>query len=182
MRIDALLAAIALSWGCATPAHVDFDSAVDFSGYRTFAIAPPAEAEEGIPRPTLDPAKSQLIDRRVQAALERGLAAKGLEAVEVARAELLVAFTMGSRRATRVDSYPDTFAHWPYGWWHGYWDHVTVRTYTEGMLVVDLIDAQRRQLVWRAWTTDPISESEDVAGTVEHAVETVLAEYPPPPR
>lgn len=179
MRTLALLVGIALCWGCATPAHVDFDPAAKFAAYRTFAIAPP-EPAEGIPRPTLDPVKSQLIERRVQAALERGLAAKGLEAVEIAKAELLVAFSVGSQRATRVESYPSGFEHWPYGWWHDTWDHVYVRSYTEQLLVVDLIDAQRRQLVWRGWTTDPISA--DVERTADHAVATVLAEYPPPPR
>jgi hypothetical protein len=56
---------------------------------------------------------------------------------------------------------------------------VYTRIYTEGLLIVDLIDPKTKKLVWRGWTTDPLPPSADIARTAEHAVRSVLAGYPP---
>ena len=66
----------------------------------------------------------------------------------------------------------------PRGWTYG--GSVSVNQYTEGTLVVDLIDAQQKQLVWRGWATAAVdpnpSNAEERINTV---VKRILAQYPP---
>jgi hypothetical protein len=180
-----LALAAALALGCTTThGHFDHDASVDFSAYRNYAIVLPAapDGAAGLPLPSGDLAHSQLIDRRVQAALQRELAAKGLEpAPTTETADLIVAFNVSTRAASRPEFYPsDVGPYWPYGWWHDHWDAVYTRIYTEGLMIVDLIDAESRRLVWRGWTTDPLPSSDDVSAVVEHAVHEIFEGYPPP--
>lgn len=180
-RFPETLLGLCLALGCAgTPGRSDFDPAADFASFQTFAVIDPIPQEEAVPRPTQDVVKSQLIDRRVHEALEAGLAAKGLRSTGEESADVLVAFTVGSRRATRTEFYPMGGYHsWPYAWWYDHWDQAYTEIYTEGLLIVDVIDAKTHQLVWRGWTTDPLPPSANIEQTVDHAVSTVLAEYPP---
>jgi hypothetical protein len=174
--------ALALSIGCATShGRFDYDASASFAAYHGFAIVEPKLQDEALPLPSSDVARSQLVERRVRAALERELAAKGLRAVPVEAADLVVAFNVSSRRASRVEPFPDGIAvGWPRRWWHDHWDLAYTRVYTEGLLIVDLIDAKSRKLVWRGWTKDPLPESEDMSGVVDHAVREILKNYPPP--
>lgn len=176
-----LLVAVA-SLACSTThGRVDFDRAVSFAAYRSFAIVHPPAEGEALPLPASgDIASSQLVERRVRGALERELAAKGLVLAPQESADLLVAFNVGSRRATRSESVPDGGIHiWPHGWWRDHWDLAYTRIVSEGVLIVDLIDAKTRKLVWRGWTTDVLPPSGEIERVVDHAVHEVVENYPP---
>jgi Putative metallopeptidase/Domain of unknown function (DUF4136) len=56
---------------------------------------------------------------------------------------------------------------------------VDVRQYRDGTLIIDLIDAATKQMVWRGTTTDSFDPGAE-AKTVSKAIEKTLAEYPPP--
>lgn len=176
-RATALLATMsAIVAACATlTAHSDFDSATDFSAYRTFAMVEPAA--DDIAAPSQDIVDSPLIERRVADALRRGLSAQGLLEVAAEAADLRVAFSIGSRRAVEITTYPD--GPWPRRWRTDHWERVSARIYTEGVLVVDLIDAGTRQLVWRGWVTDAVSSRSDIDAEVRRAVAAILAQFPP---
>jgi hypothetical protein len=178
-----LALALALATSCSTThGRFDFDGGASFAAYRSFAIVHPAPAGAEVPLPEGDIAKSQLTERRVREAIERELGAKGLASAPEASADLLVAFNLSSRRATRLVSYPDGFIHaWPHRWWRDHWDEAYTQLYTEGVLIVDLVDAKTRRLVWRGWTANPLPDSGDMTRVVDHAVGEVLENYPPPP-
>lgn len=183
-RISALALATALGGlglGCVTDhGHFDHDPNASFASYHNYAFVYPAPpGEEGLPLPSSDVASSQLMEKRVEAAIGRELAAKGLEPAPFETADLIVAFNVSTRSATRTEFYPSGGGYWPYGWWHAHWDTVYTRIYTEGLMIVDLIDAKSRQLVWRGWTADPLPRSEDMSGVVDHAVREIFKNYPP---
>ena len=182
MTTSALFASLALAASCSTThGRFDFDRSATFAVYRSFAIVHPAPAGAEVPLPEGDIAKSQLTERRVREAIERELGAKGLAPAPEASAELLVAFNLSSRRATRVVTYPDGFIHaWPRRWWRDHWDATYMQLYTEGVLIVDFVDAKTRRLVWRGWTADPLPASGDMTRVVDHAVGEVFENYPPP--
>jgi hypothetical protein len=187
VRALCTLALAALALGCATQhGRFDFDSQADFASYRNYAFIQPsppegATPEEGVPTPSADLVASQLNERRVQAAIERELRARGLEPAPEDSADLLVAFNLSSREASRPEFYPGGMAYgWPYGWWYDHWDAVYTRIYTEGLVIVDLVDAKSRQLVWRGWTADPLP-SQGYGNVVDHAIGQVMHNYPPPP-
>lgn len=164
--------------GCATlRAESDFDSKANFVAYQTFAILDPLPTEAG--EPTLDIVRSPLIEARIADALRQGLVEKGLVEAAWDAADLQVAFSVGSRRAAQVTSYPS--GPWPGPWRYDHWERVTARIYTQGVLVVDIVDSASRKLVWRGWVTDAVSSRTDIDAEVRRAVGAILAEYPPAP-
>ena len=56
----------------------------------------------------------------------------------------------------------------------------TVRTYTQGTLIVDLFDARTKQAVWRGTGTATVPKSpSDVNATVQAALDKMFANFPP---
>jgi hypothetical protein len=179
----AVVAALALGAGCATShGRFDHDAGADFAAYRRFAIVyPEQETSDALPLPTGDLAQSQLVERRVAAAIARELGAKGVTVASAESADLLVAFNVSTRLASRLEPMPGGHAWgWPHGWWHDHWDLAYTRIYTEGLMILDLIDAKSRKLVWRGWTEDPLPASGDPSPVVDHAVREIFENYPPP--
>jgi len=56
---------------------------------------------------------------------------------------------------------------------------VDVREYRDGTMIIDLVDASTKQMVWRGTATDTFSPGAEAQKAGE-AVEKTLAEYPPP--
>jgi hypothetical protein len=177
--------ACSLALGCASaPVQYDRDPEANFASYHSFAIVFPRAAEsEDLPLPTEDVGQSQLVQRRVRQALMRALEAKGLEPLPEAEAELLVAFNVSSHRYPEVEDYGYGVSYgnsWPYDWWGDHWYRLSTRLRNEGLLVVDLIDAKTRRLVWRGWHREPLGASDVMQQEIPHVVGEVLSNYPPP--
>jgi hypothetical protein len=172
--------ALALA-ACATGPDVrtDFDRSADFSAYQTFRIM---NRDEGAgPR-----AYDTLTDQRIQAAIVRELEARGYRRVEDAP-DLLVNFTVSTKDIQEVRQVPA--GPQPYGWygwrdvyspWPTYSYETWVDNYTQGALYVDLVDAERRQLVWEGEVqgriTDEMRRNPEPA--ITGAVEAIFARYP----
>ncbi len=146
--LTATLGAIVLAAGCSTlETSVDYDKAVDFSQYKTFSY-----------RDTGD-FKDQLWAKRIENVLSDTLAAKGLKRVESGGDVWLVPHGRLSKQ-TQVNTYN---TGWGYGYgWYGYGGGggMTTSTVSEipvGTLIVDLVDGNKKEMVWRAKATDTLS-------------------------
>jgi hypothetical protein len=84
---------------------------------------------------------NELVKKRIDADIERGLTAKGLIRVS-ARSDLNVRYRLGSGRRTEIERYP--------AGWRGLGTRVLRVPYAEGTLVIDLRDPGTHSLVWRA--------------------------------
>ena len=174
--------------GCASTftASFDRDPGHDFSGYETFAWI----AEHPMKVDAAIGAVSPLLEPRIMSALEKALTAKGFAfSKNLAAADFVLSFTVGSREKIDVDSYPSMGGargaypgHWGWGGgYYGYGTETTVRQYTQGMLAVDIFDVKARRPVWHGVASKSIydSDREDVEGTVNAAVDAVMAGFPP---
>ena len=142
----------------------DWDHSVNnFSQFKTYAWEKPE-------RPTSNP----LMDRRIVAAIDAQLAAKGLRKVE-SGADLLVTYSAGVRRETSA------VASGMGGWrMRGGMARVDPVTENTGTLVVDLATAQDKNLIWRGKASDTLSDkSEKNAQKIDKAVEKMFKKYPP---
>jgi hypothetical protein len=171
-----LLTAVAGLFGCAGPRyHSDFDAAVDFSGFSTYAWPEDFDSsKEGDDR-----GLSPLDAKRVAEALDRALAARGYRKVE-ADPDFLVNFYFTQQE--RVDVYTN-YDYWGY---RGRYvsSRTDVRQWTEGTLVVDLIAAASKELAWRGWTTGSVDrfermDPEEKAERIDRAVQGILGQFPP---
>lgn len=171
--------ATSLVSGCATVAvSRDYASHVDFAAYRTYALRS-AQPREGEPR--------SLIDQRAQAAIDRALTAKGLRRVAESESPDLLAIVRFDTRE-RVDVVPYLSAYgtyWNpagsvglgYGWGYGW--NAMVDPYTEGTLVLDLVDAKSNNVVWHGRARRAAADPELSAAQVEQMVTKLLEDFPP---
>ena len=146
--------------------NVDWDQTVDFSRYRTFAF------QKG------SPARNDLRQRAIEQAVGAKLQSKGLTPA-VDRPDLRVFTHVVLSRAQRIDT-----IGYGYGWrWGGGIATTTVTNIPVGTLIVDLVDTERKELVWRGKATDTIeNDREERREQLREAVDKMFANFPPPQR
>ncbi|MBC8085274.1 MAG: DUF4136 domain-containing protein [Hymenobacter sp.] len=183
----AALAAIGFSLllgvtGCATSSRVgvtsDFDHSVNFRTYKTWAWYPQqtVDAEGG-------PAKGyeSFLDQRLQAAVERELSAKGLTRTDK-DPDLFVAYTAKVEEKQQVSPYSNGLGY-PYGYGYGYGygrgAYSPVTQYKAGTVIIDLVDARRKELAWRGTGQAQVDNQSISEEEVHRIVNGILGSYPP---
>lgn len=179
MRVlSALIAALAaLVTSCATPieARTDFDDSVDFTAYKGYVWV--SDRPMIIAGAEVDP----LIQQHVQSAVELELEQRGYSVeLDPGRAQFAIAFTVGTREALQLNSYP---APTRQGWSGGPWSGTAAQSavYREGTLAIDIFDLSLRRAVWHGWATTDVTEQRlgNPLATVTEAVTAILAHFPP---
>jgi uncharacterized protein DUF4136 len=143
---------------------VQFDEAVDFSQFKTFAIR---SGQLNSRNPALN---NDLVKKRIEADIERDLTARGLTESSGA-ADLNVRYHFGAGRNTRVEAFP--------AGWRGLGTRYVRVPYAEGTLVIDLHEAQTRSLVWRGIASEERSDPSKLEGKLDDMVRKALDKYPP---
>lgn len=175
-RLVACLAVVLLLAGCGAPIEVrtDYDRSASFDEYTTFQWlrAPGANA--------LDTLRPQ-VALQIRAAIVRELEAKGLRRVDDG-GDLLVNFHGKVLRETHEND-------WGYRYGEDGWPSAAreagVVAVSRGALVIDLLDASNRFLVWRGEGVDTVPEqrpsAEIMLERVDDAVRLILEDFPPKP-
>jgi hypothetical protein len=181
MRQIALGMGLLLAAGCAgQQVTTDYSPATGFSKFRTFALVSPP-----------DSGAQQLLDQRVRSAVQAQLDAKGLTETDRQSADLFVGYGMVDKTHKEVYTYRDGWG-WGGGWgWRNYrwgvaWPMTTQRridTYTDGTVVVNLIDAKTKQVVWESEVADvvslPVGNPVSATRQIDAAVAKLFTKYPP---
>ncbi len=168
--------------GCAARGpeiRTDFDAAADFSRFATFAFMVREQREQR--------GYDTIGDQRVMAAVTRELEARGYRRVDT-DADLLVNFALATEEIQEIRTSPSAapYPFW-YGWrgayyypWPAYVQETWVDRYERGSIFVDLVDAERRQLVWEGRATVRLTRAhqEDPGALVDSAVAEIFARYP----
>ena len=168
---------------CAAPKpdlRSDYDRDVDFGQYRTFDFFDRAE------RAGSGPAYNTLIDQRIEAAIARELEARGYARSD--SPDLLVNYSVVTQKVQEVRSAPSARPVYPhYGYrgryydpWPSYGYDTWVVDYEKGSLLVDLVDADTRKLVWEGAGEGRVSDKarENLEATINSAVGMVMDMYP----
>ena len=169
MKILPMLTLFMLA-SCAS-VHVanDFDKKVDFTNYKTYAFF-----KNGIDKAEI----SDLDKRRILRAIEEELKAKGFTPSD--NPDLLVNFFTKSTERVNVNQggfgYGFGWGWSPYMWGGG----ASIYTNTEGTLFIDLIDANRKELVWQGEGTGILTQnSAKKEERIREFVAKIMAQYPP---
>jgi Domain of unknown function (DUF4136) len=190
VRLPAVAAVLALlsALACATlNVQTDYDVDADFTNLRTFAWLDPPIVEDRPPPADTDPfAYNSLLDKRVRAAVTANLEARDFEPAASDAADFLLRYYVVFRDRVRSSPYyGGAYVSGPYGpYWgpYGYYAGTTSYTYSEGTLVIDVIDPKTHQIIWRGWAESPNYDGSFDAEEVDGAVSAVMARFPPPPR
>jgi hypothetical protein len=157
--------------GLASQVRVDFDHGVHFSGYKTYSWAPDPAQDVLFP--------NQIMSERIAGDIEEALAAKGLKRV-ASGGDLLVSYGVAVKEVPQFTTFYDG-PGWGWGWgWPGGFATTTVQTIYEGTLVLNMVDARRKQLVFQGTSTETIS-SRPAKNTrkMAKAVNEIFEKYPP---
>lgn len=148
------------------------DAAYDFSALHTFDWLPRSDASPVRP--------GGEVDRQIRAAVEERLAKKGFEPARQGGADFLLHYDAGLQERVDVsgaerhlhagDGPRVTFA-----WEEG----EQARIYSEGSLVIEVVDAETREVVWAGWATDVAKEPDRLRKRVDKAVKKILKPFPP---
>ncbi len=174
-----VLSLVFLVAGCAPIAvSVDYDPEATLTGFRTFGLLPDPEAT-GHPR-----ADNPLLHQRVRAALGDQMKAQGYTLSEDPDIWVGYHLAIEKKLDVRVVNGAYGYGHWRYGSpgpvGPAYTD---VREYKQGMLIVDIVDARRKLVVWRGVGETRLSQQppppEQQEERVRVAVAEILKRFPP---
>jgi hypothetical protein len=170
--------ALALAVGACSSMKVqtEYNQMTNFKGYKTYAwiLQPPGPEQAPAAR---DPR----IREAVIGGIDRSLASKGMTKVALEESpDLLVAVHGWAVNRIDVRTYGYSYGPTPYGMYPTLaTPAVDVRQYRDGTMIIDLVDASSKQMVWRGTATDSFNPGAE-AKTAAEAVDKTMGEYPPP--
>ena len=151
----------------------DYEKNTNFNEFKTFAFF----------KPGIDKAEINDIDkRRILRAIESELLAKGFTKSETP--DLLVSIFTKSNQ--RVDVYNNHWGYGAWGWggfgpgWGWGWNQPMVSARTEGVLYIDLIDADKKELIWQGQGTGYLTRNIDrKEERIREFASKILEQFPP---
>jgi hypothetical protein len=166
----ASLFVIAVLAGCSSiSTNADYNPATDFSKYRTFGWH------------ETNSVRDPIWHDRIKSAVIAELQSRGLT-LDEAHPDLWVAAHTRLSEEHQINTYN---TGWGYGWgWHGGMgmQTATVQKIPVGTLIVDLVDARQKELVWRGTATKTMDQGatpEEKQKNLQEALQKMLANYPP---
>ncbi|SFD13423.1 DUF4136 domain-containing protein [Algibacter pectinivorans] len=154
----------------------DYDKEATFSQYNTFAFF-----KTGIDKAEI----SDLDKRRILRAIEAELLAKGFTKSE--NPDVLISLFTKSQQ--RVDVYNNSWGMGRWGWggyggfgpgWGWGWNQPSTSVSTQGHLYIDIIDANKKELVWQGMGTGYLSRNmEKKEERIKEFVSQIMEKYPP---
>lgn len=183
LAVTAIALGLLVAAGCSSlKVNVIRDSSITIPPGSTWAWGPPPAEKKP---DELDPrVNNSIIHERVQRAVERVLAQKGYRQTDPNSADFLVVYRVGVKDARQMVTQAVPVGPYWGGWGWGYYGPppmVTSReiTYTEGALMIDMVQRSTGKLAFRAIGTD-----QDVTGAdgseeqIQKTVEKILQELP----
>lgn len=163
--------------------QTDYNPSADFSRLQTFAWLPISPPPTGDHR-----ADSAILAGRVRRAVSADLKAKGYREVPAdAGPDFYVAYQAAIDQKIDVRSTP---AYYGYGGWWGYpvamGSTTTVNQYETGTLILDIVDRERDDLIWRGSGQARLRKNDTRTSAerdqaMTETVTAILADFPPTP-
>ena len=183
------VAMLPLACGGGLKINTDYNQLVDFAEFETYGFLPPEEER---------PQENQLIALRINNAIVANIDAAGYRRVDrPEEADLLVAWHLILDERFSVTTTGGGYTGGYYGaYGRGYWgrygyagggwgmstSYTTVNEWTEGTLVIDVIDREKDILVYRTTAQSKIRENvspDERTERINEAVARMLEAFPP---
>ena len=168
---------LAVGLAVAQKVRTDYDRSLDFQQFKTYAWMEDIK----LPMPALLDARE--LDGWVRSAVEEQLESRGLQIVDAGQADLLATyFTYVRSNLENQEADVQSRARLPYGHWRPFAETAPdSRLHTEGVLIVDLVNAQNKTLVWRGEISDALKDpgnAEKIRKKIEKAAPKLFKKFP----
>jgi Domain of unknown function (DUF4136) len=178
-------AAVALvATGCASTPDLrsDYDRSADFADYQTYNFYPNAGPNGS--------EYKNLFTQYVEAAIDREMQSRGYTKSD--DPDLYINFNAILQEKTKVTTTPAPMTGYGVGYYgyrggfydpwygYGYAQETNVSQYTEGTFNIDIVDAEKKRLVWECVGVGRVTDKirENLEATVNAAVPKYFANYP----
>jgi len=180
LRLASAGLAVILLAGCASGPDIraDYDRAADFGKYRTYGFVAQAGTDTGDFK--------SLSTQILQNAAARQMESRGYTRSD--NPDLAINFKGKLEEKVDVDSTPAPYygPGWGYGGWYGapYGGYggtqVTTRRYNVGTLVMDVVDREKRQVVFQGGVEGVVTKEmlQNREAALNRAVEHIFSKYP----
>ncbi|NOJ81672.1 DUF4136 domain-containing protein [Myxococcus xanthus] len=185
-RIAPPLLALAVAACSSIDVNTNYDPTATqkLEGYRTYAWLPQPTGKD-------DRVYNPIIGARVEQTVDRYLQARGYQKVEsTANPDFLIGWHGAIHNALRAETVD---AYYGYPWGGPFTDpffaggavtmpETELREYEEGSLILDVVDPQTKQLVWRGTAQAELDENasaEKQQRRLDESVKDVLERFPP---
>ncbi len=184
-RFMLLMALFPLLYACAPRVAVDYNNKIDYSKYRTFTWMD-SDVKAG-QNPLY---YNQIATDNVENTVEQVMKGKGLKE-NTKNPDLLIGYHFFVEDKTRTVTSPNSAFYGPYGGWGrwgwggwgpGYWGWGGQQQYQEqyksGTVVVDMVDADTKKLVWRGSIEDAINNPANITSRLTKQVQEIVDKFP----
>jgi Domain of unknown function (DUF4136) len=170
INLLSILSLFLLASCSAVRVNSDYEKNVDFASYKTYAFH-----KTGIDKVEI----SDIDKKRILRSIDEEMTLKGFTKSD--SPDLLINFTTKAEKNVNVNQFYSGFG---YGWgngWSPYWGgNASVYTNTEGTLIIDLIDAKKKELIWQGegvgYLTKNTTKKDE---NIKCFVSKILTQYPP---
>jgi hypothetical protein len=167
--------------------NYDFDQRANFQKYKTFQwLSQPLPTGSTSAKVAME--RNSLLAGRIERAVKEQLTAKGMTAVSE-NPDVYVTYFAGRQDKVDIQSWGYGYGYGRYGGMYGaggtYGGGGTIDTYnyTEGTLIIDIVDASTKELAWRGTAQGVLDDNptpQQMDENVKNVVTRILANYPPP--
>ncbi len=172
----AIVILLAVLTGCSTiSVNYDYDNNTDWAKFKTYNWI---EGAERLVDPTSPIPNTKLLEQRVHNSVEFEMGQRGITLGD--DPDLLVVYHIGTQEKVQVTD-------WGYNYSDYYWGYggrqIDVQQFTEGSLVLDLVDAETQKLVWRGTGTGVVDKSqktpEQKQDRANEIINKIMESFPP---
>ena len=167
MRYDGLMASriLPIMFLCAgflyaQKVETDFNESVDFSAFKTYNWRKARAAND-------------IADNRIRTAIAAQLSKKGFTESE-SGGDVLVTYRVTSKDKRETERIPNMNRRGIYGG-----STRTSRVYTQGTLLIDILDGKSKELIWRATCKDSVNDVAKFEKRLGDDVEKAFKKFPP---
>ena len=152
----------------------DYDHSVDFSKYKTFAWAPHTEnkTRDKHKKGEVDPGYKELMDKRLRTDVEEILVGRGYTKTSPENADLLLEYHFGLKQKM------DRIGFRSGGRGGGISRSMRIPV-TEDNIVLEMIDRETNQLVWRGWAEGELEDIAKEPRVIKKSIQEFLGDFPP---
>ena len=188
-ELSFVISLLALLAGCAPRVTVDTAQNIDFSQYHTYTWMDPSVKAGQNPL-----YYNQIATQNVEQTVDQVLSGRGLQKND-RRPDLLIGYNFFVQEKTRnVSSYNGPvgmygpyygWGRWGYGgwgpsWWgwNSYGPMYNQQQYEAGTLVVDMVDAKTKQLIWRGSVQNAVGDPARINQQLTREVAQIVERFP----
>jgi hypothetical protein len=172
-----LIPGLALAAACAAPVHVRTAAAPDahLGNLHTFIVMATPQKSNASERNNDDPMlQNSITYHALHADLVSNFQERGY-VIDSGNPDFAVAAYATARHKLDVDQFDYGYPYWRHGWW-GPIGVPEVTEFTEGTVIVDVINPKTKELLWRGQgvasvSDDPQTYAKELARTVAHIID-----------